>query len=131
MSKLFPYANVHEESIKGVIWVAPEFAGTTTTPPKGLGFSLIRDTLVSNSFRDEVTDELQHARLNCYEVTRVADLFEQTYLDSLTMAEMDVLGEVVMLLIEKGVVPISLVSAEAAYLNKVHGNQDSTPRLES
>ena len=113
MSKLFPAAGVDAASIAALISLAPQFAGTTT-PPKGLGFSLINGALVPNSFLDEVQGEITYARLNCYEVTKVADLFEQTYLDSLIASEMDVLGECVLLLIEQGMVPLSLIITKEA-----------------
>jgi hypothetical protein len=108
MSKIFPTTFVNEGSIAAVINVAPEFAGTVP-PPKGLGFTLVRGTLVSHSFRDEVESQLQYERLNCWEVTTVNSLFTQHFLDSLTAVQQDVLGDVVMLLIEKGSVPITLV----------------------
>jgi hypothetical protein len=113
MSKLFSYADVNAESIAAVIEVAPQFVDTTT-PPDGLGFTLVNDNLVSNTFLEEVYFELQHTRLNCFDVTRVSDLFGKRFLDSLAEPEMDVLGECVLMLLERGEVPISLIDTKKA-----------------
>ncbi len=108
MSNLFPYADVSADSIAAVFNVASEFTNTEE-PPIGLGFTLIDDTLVPNTFLDDVDAALSPIRLNCFEVTRVADLFDEAFLASLTVLEREVLGGCVMLLLEKGLVPISLI----------------------
>ncbi|MBK6593299.1 MAG: hypothetical protein IPG23_11435 [Burkholderiales bacterium] len=114
MSNIFPYADVDTGSIAALIQVAPQLA-STTTPPNGLGFSLVKDVLVSNTFLNTVESELgHHLRLNCFAVTRVSDLFTQTFLDSLTPLELEVLGACVLMLIKKGSVPISLIDTEKA-----------------
>jgi len=112
MSNIFPYADVDTGSIAALLQVAPSFA-STTTPPKGLGFSLVKDILVSNTFMNEVSRELgSHLRLNCFDVTRVSDLFTCTFMESLTPLEVEVLGECVLMLINKGEVPLSLIRKE-------------------
>lgn len=111
---MFPYADVNAASIQAVIDSVPMFAGTATTPPKSLGFTLVKGTLIPNSLVDEVDWELHQVRLNCYETTKVADLFTHTFISSLTASERDVLGECVLLLIEQGRIPISLIDKKAA-----------------
>jgi len=112
-SKLFLNADVSTESIDACIAVAPMFAGTTT-PPKGLGFSLIGSKLVPNDFLLKVESALMHIRLNCYETTAVDDLFAEEFLASLTASERDVLGEVVLLQIELGHIPLTLLKTREA-----------------
>jgi hypothetical protein len=114
MANCFPYADVNADSVEAVIDSVPMFSGTSTTPPKGLGFTLVKGTLIPNSLLDDVDWELHQARLNCYEVTKVADLFTHTFLSSLTASERDVLGECVLLLIEQGRIPISLIDKKLA-----------------
>lgn len=111
MSKLFPAADCNAESIAFVTECVPSFAGTAA-PTAPVGFYLIKDTFVPYSFLDELGGELTYARLNCFEVTKLSDLFEKAYIASLTASELNVLGECVLLLIEQGIVPFSLINTK-------------------
>ncbi len=114
MANMFPYADIDSGSIAALIKVAPELA-SSTTPPTGLGFTLVKDILVPNTFLNDVEYELgKHARLNCFDVTRVSELFSESFFDSLTSLELSVLGECVLMLIEQGNVPISLIDPKKA-----------------
>lgn len=113
MSKLFPAADCNAESLAFLTECVPSFAGTAAlTGP--VGFYLIKSTLVPHRFIDDVEYELTSKRLNCFEVTKISDLFEDIYLASLTASEMDVLGECVLLLIEQGRLPFSLIDSKEA-----------------
>lgn len=90
--------------------VARPFAGDSITAPHGLGFFLVNGTLVPKPFLEEVESQLQSVRLNCYDVTQVSDLFEPEFLDTLSATELSVLGDCVLVLIDKGSVPISLIA---------------------
>jgi hypothetical protein len=113
MSNLFPTANCNAESIAFITQHVPSFAGTSA-PPKRLGFHLIKETLVPDSFVEDVGYALSEERLNCFEVTKISDLFGDTYLESLSASELDVLGACVLLLIEQGTVPFSLIKTKRA-----------------
>ena len=113
MSTLYASANCNAESINFVARHVPQFAGTSV-PVEKLGFFLIRGTLVPYGFLDTLTSELSSSRLNCHEVTRASDLFEDDFLKSRTAAELDVIGDCVLLLVEQGSVPFSLVNAKEA-----------------
>lgn len=113
MSTIFPTADCDEYAIDSVVRNVPDFAGTTA--PKGrLGFHLIHDILVPHSFVDKVERELSGARLNCFKVTNLTELFSHTFLTSLSPLEFKVLGGCVLLLIEKGSVPFSLLEEKEA-----------------
>jgi len=113
MSKLFPSANCNAESIAFVTKCVPSFAGTSA-PTGPVGFHLVKDTLVPYSFLQDVEYELTEKRLNCFEVTKMSELFDEAYLTSLSGSELDVLGECVLLLIEQGTVPFSLINTKEA-----------------
>lgn len=113
MSKLFPAADVDADSIAAVINFAPKFAGTTA-PTGHVGFYLIKGTLVPYRFLGDLEFELTYKRLNCFEVTKISDLLEEIYLASLSESELDVLGECVLLLIDEGRVPFSLIDPKEA-----------------
>jgi hypothetical protein len=113
MTTLFPTADCNAESIDFVAKHVPGFAGSFA-PNQRLGFHLIGDILVPYRFVDEVECQLTHDRLNCFNVTDVTELFSDTFLRSLTPLELKVLGGCVLLLIEKGFVPFSLIDAKEA-----------------
>lgn len=108
MSNFYSYTDVNADSVTAVIEVARPFAGDNDTAPKGLGFFLVNGTLVPKTFVEEVESQLSGARLNCFDVTRVSDLFEPYFLETLSAKELRVLGDVVLVLIDKGCVAISL-----------------------
>jgi hypothetical protein len=110
MSNSYSYADVNAESIAAVMEVAQPFAGGHIAAPQGLGFFLVNGTLVPKSFLEDVESQLQSVRLNCFDVTQVADLFEPEFLDTLSANELRVLGDVVLVLIDRGCVPISLIA---------------------
>ena len=112
MANCFPYADVHEASVEAVACSMHQYADSTT-PPKGLGFTLIKGILVSNSFLGEVERQLVD-RLNCFEVHRVTDLFTDSFVRSLTASQLAVLGECVLVLIEMGHVQITLIDKTLA-----------------
>ncbi len=116
MSNFYWYADVNAESQVAVFEAAGSFAGDRYTAPQGLGFFLINGTLVPKTFVENVESQLSGSRLNCFDVTRVSDLFEPYFLETLSTKELRVLGDVVLVLIDKGCVAISLVdnSKEAA-----------------
>jgi hypothetical protein len=113
MSHLFLSADCDADAIA---FVAENVPGSTraAAPSGPVGFHLIKNTLVPYAFVEEVQDELMYKRLNCFAVTKVTDLFTEEFLASLTPNELDVLGEAVLVLIENGLVPFSLVNAKEA-----------------
>ena len=113
MSNLFLAADCDADAIAFVAANVPDSA-RAPAPCGPVGFHLIRNTLVPYAFVEQVQDELMHQRLNCFAVTKVADLFTEEFLASLTPTEMDVLGEAVLVLIENGLVAFSLVNAKEA-----------------
>jgi hypothetical protein len=113
MSKLFFSADCNAETLAFLAESVPSFAGKGV--PKGpVGFHLVKNTLVPYSFLQDLECELMNTRLNCFAVTKISELFEEAFLASLTASEMDVLGECVLLLIEKGYVPFSLINTKEA-----------------
>ena len=113
MSNLFLAADCHADAIAFVAANVPESA-RAPAPCGPVGFHLIRSTLVPYAFVEAVQDELLHMRLNCFAVTRVADLFTEEFLASLTPNELDILGETLLVLIENGLVAFSLGNAKEA-----------------
>ena len=107
MANHFPYADVNKGAIEAVALDMPEYSDSAT-PPTGLGFTLISGKLVPNGFLYEICIQLQ-GRVNCYDVIGLDELFTPYYLVSLTASEMAVLGECVLLLIERGDVCITLI----------------------
>ncbi len=113
MTTIFPTADCDAHAIDFVARNVPDFAGTTA--PKGrYGFHLIHGILVPYRFVDIVEHELSRARLNCFKVTELSELFSHTFLTSLSPLEFKVLGGCVLLLIEKGYVPFSLAEEKEA-----------------
>ncbi|MBK9440753.1 MAG: hypothetical protein IPN53_05300 [Comamonadaceae bacterium] len=113
MTNLFPTADCDAGAIASLAKYVPSLAGSSP-PTQRLGFHLIDGILVPYSFVRKVEHELSNDRLNCFKVTNVLDLFSHTFLESLTPLEMKVLGGCVLLLIEKGFVPFSLVDEKEA-----------------
>jgi hypothetical protein len=113
MSSLFPSADCDADAIAFVAANVPDSA-RAPAPCGPVGFHLIRNTLVPYAFVEAVQDELLHMRLNCFAVTRVADLFTEEFLASLTPNELDILGETLLVLIENGLVAFSLGNAKEA-----------------
>lgn len=108
MSNFYSYADVSAESIAAVINVTRPFSGDYATAPKGLGFFLINGTLVPNTFIEQVESQLHSVRLNCFDVITVTELFKPEFLDTLSANELSVLGDAVLVLIEKGVIALDL-----------------------
>lgn len=113
MSNLFPSADCNAESITSLVEFVPQFAGAGA-PLGPVGFFFVKDTLVPYSFLGDLEYQLTYKRLNCFEVTKISDLFEEAYLASLSASERDVLGECVLLLIEQGMVAFSLNHSKEA-----------------
>lgn len=113
MNNLFPTADCDAHAIAFVAKNVPDCAGASA-PTQRLGFHLIEGILVPYGFVDDVEHELSHERLNCFTVTEVTELFSDTFLRSRSPLELKVLGGCVMLLIEKGLVPFSLVNTKEA-----------------
>lgn len=111
-TKLFPYVDVNQGSISAAL-LSPPFAGKDPQPV-GLGFTLIRQKLVPNALLEKVDRQLDYTRLNCHQVTNIRDLFEADFLESLTKTELDLLGDVVLIMIELGLMPITLDETEEA-----------------
>jgi len=113
MSNSFLSADCDAEAIAFVASNVPD--STRAPAPCGpIGFHLIRGSLVPYAFVEEVQDELLQQRLNCFAVTKVADLFTEEFLASLTPNELDILGETLLVLIENGLVAFSLVNEKEA-----------------
>lgn len=115
MTTLFPSADCNVDSIAYVASCPSMRTGKYVSPGR-VGFHLIDSSLVPYSFVDEVEHQIQMTgdRLNCFKVSSVTDLFSDTYLTSLTLLEMKVLGGCVLLLIEEGAVPFSLIDERKA-----------------
>ncbi len=113
MSTIFPTADCDANAIDFVARNVPEFAGTTATKGR-FGFHLMGNVLVPYRFVDIVEHELTGDRLNCFKVTELSELFSDTFLTSLSPLEFKVLGGCVLLLIEKGFVPFSLLEEKGA-----------------
>lgn len=115
MSNFYSYADVNADSLAAVIEVTRPFAGDYEAAPTGLGFFLINGNLVPNTFLEEVEARLHRVRLRCFDVTPVSDLFEPEFLDTLSSKGLSVLGDVVLVLIDKGFVVLDLtVNAKEA-----------------
>lgn len=113
-SKLWPSTDCNADYLADIAAGSPELGEIIEAHGRS-GFFSIGNNLVSHFFIDRVARELEKTMLSYFGVTNALALFDGEFLKSLTVSELAVLGDSVLLLIEQGRAPIDFAEqAEAA-----------------